>query len=90
MVSLRKRTHSGTGPPSVEVGASGEAVPKTDVAPSDINEETKAGPSGSISPTADTPVSPSSSSRKKKRFCSCKGEDDGRPMVHCEGVCKDW
>ena len=89
MVSLRKRDQSDTGSPTVEPGVSGESVPKTDVAAADLDEVAKAGSSKSMSPAVAT-SSQSSTGRKKRQFCSCKGEDDGRPMIRCDGACNDW
>lgn len=33
---------------------------------------------------------PKTTKRRKQKYCLCEGEDDGSPMIRCEGPCKKW
>ena len=88
----RRRLVSGTeAEASLAAGPSsrGEVEGKSDVAATDADELTKAGPSKSQSPLAAT-NGESPSGLEKEQFCVCKGDEDGRPMVRCEGACNNW
>ncbi|KAL5492519.1 BYE1 [Sanghuangporus weigelae] len=48
----------------------------------------------SKSPVSSASTASKSTSRSRKKgggtYCLCKGEDDGTPMVKCEGGCQNW
>ena len=91
MVAARRRKPSGAVAVPADTRQDDDTDTKADVALIDGAELAKAGSSKGQSPSAS--ISEKSLSGRKKRkeeFCVCKGEDDGRPMVRCEGACKNW
>lgn len=43
-----------------------------------------------LSTTSSTAKAVSKGKKKSGGYCICKGEDDGSPMIKCEGDCKNW
>lgn len=53
---------------------------------------TKAAPSKSPISSASSSAKSTAKSRKRGggTYCVCNGEDDGSPMIKCEGECQNW
>lgn len=46
--------------------------------------------SGPSNPKQSTAKKNRTIKRRKQTYCLCEGEDDGTPMIRCEGPCKNW
>lgn len=56
-----------------------------------VGSEKKVGRTRTKAAVTNTKTKRISSSRRKERiFCLCRGKDDGSAMIRCEGGCSNW
>lgn len=72
-----------------KISSGGENANEAPTKPGDMTSKKTA--TNKVSTRSSLVAKKNSNGRKKKEvYCNCMGEDDGTPMIKCEGLCQNW